>query len=348
MTPTQKSLFFNSLEHSCLLYPDQLSKFNSIRTSDSINDTLDTIAYALELESPNSSGAIRQILAIVKGNFEVVAPLGEGAMGSVFKVINHNNNRVEALKIIRRDIVSPKTLSRFTREIKLLAKIDCKTVIRLYDSFFDDPNNIYYTMEYLTGITLEHFIKTNRPASLFESLSFIIDAATGLTHMHTGNVVHRDIKPSNLFLNTASDTVVVLDLGIAHRLQINENAELTSYDTSLTRPLVAMGTIHYMAPEQERDAHLADHRADIYSLGCVMHFILTGKPPYDGTTRAEIRQAHNSGPLASLIRYIPGVPTQLEQLFQQMIARDPLSRPTSARKIIDSLDVIRAGVGYGK
>lgn len=310
----------------------------------------DVFAQTLEHALPFRVPVIRLILSITQNNYEILEHLGEGSMGFVFKVLNHSYmpSRLEALKAVKPDrLVQSSTLShRFVREMTLLQGIANPNVISLYYCNLNDAATPFFTMEYLQGENLDDLVKRTGPLDLPKALAYSIDAAKGIQELHSHNIVHRDIKPSNLFLDSSTNTVRVLDLGLAHRIAFDDQPLDSTPDITITRSFVGLGTCHYMAPEQDLDAHLATNLADIYSLGCTLHFLLTTKTPYPGSTKQEIRLAHATGPLASLQAYNSSIPSVLDDIFRRMIARSPSDRFRNIKHVMRELEKQLEGTAH--
>jgi hypothetical protein len=166
---------------------------------------------------------------------------------------------------------------------------------------------------------------------LERAMDCIIQAARGLEYAHAQGVVHRDIKPSNLILDH-DGTVKILDLGIARFQPLPEQAA-----DDLTKTGCVLGTIDYMAPEQAMNTRRADHRADIYSLGCTLYFLLTGQPIFGGDTVMERLVAHREHPIPSLKKVCPAAPPWLDAIFQKMVAKKPEDRYQSVTELVSDL-----------
>ena len=165
-----------------------------------------------------------------------------------------------------------------------------------------------------------------------QALDCILQAARGLEYAHAQGIVHRDIKPSNLILDH-DGTVKILDLGIARFQPLPEQAA-----DDLTKTGCVLGTVDYMAPEQAMNTRRADHRADIYSLGCTLYFLLTGQPLFGGETVMERLVAHREHPVPSLRKACPAAPPWLDAVFQKMVAKKPEDRYQSVTALISDLE----------
>ena len=194
-------------------------------------------------------------------------------------------------------------------------------------------------MEYVEGRDLDGVVRQGGPLSVVQAIDYLVQAARGLEAAHAEGIVHRDIKPSNLMLD-AQGAVRVLDLGLA-RLVDASNPFGQAAGGRLTESGMYMGTVDYMAPEQADDSRRADHRADIYGLGCTLHYLLTGREPFIGETVLKRLMAHQERPAPLLRAARPDVPAALEDAFQKMMAKRPADRPPSMTAVITLLEACR-------
>jgi WD40 repeat protein len=183
-------------------------------------------------------------------------------------------------------------------------------------------------MEYVEGITLAWLVKERGPLPIDEACDYVQQAALGLQHAYERDVVHRDIKPDNL-IRCSDGTVKILDFGLA--------ALTAERGGGLTEANVVMGTPDYMAPEQAEDSHGADTRADLYSLGCTLHYLLTGKPPYPAPTPMLKILAHRVRRVPSLRRARPDVPPGLAAVVERLLAKRPEDRYQTPRELAAAL-----------
>ena len=248
---------------------------------------------------------------VIHLDYEIVRELGRGSMGVVYLANNRLMGRHEVLKVIGRHLVErPDVLERFLREIRSAAKLQHANIVTAYSALRLGPS-IVLAMEYVDGLDLARMVKTKGPLPIVNACYFIQQAALGLQHAHERGMVHRDIKPANLILarDGKKAIVKVLDFGLA---KVTSEGQA---DSGLTREGQMLGTPDFIAPEQIRDAQSADIRADIYSLGCTLYYLLSGGPPFRGHHLWDLYQAHFSteaGPL-NLVR--PEVPVELAAVF---------------------------------
>jgi hypothetical protein len=191
-------------------------------------------------------------------------------------------------------------------------------------------------MEYVDGPSLAAVVRERGRLALGDAVDYIAQAARGLAYAHTQGVIHRDMKPGNLLLD-GTGTVKILDMGLA-RLDQRAGEQHASNEEPLTECGQVMGTSAYMAPEQIEDAHSADHRADIYALGCTLYHFLTGEPPYQETTPMRVMLAHRESPIPSLRIARHDVPEALDAISQRMMAKRPEDRQQSAIEVVTDLE----------
>ena len=237
-------------------------------------------------ESPSLTGAAGAISppvadALPRGlaehpDYQVIRELGRGGMGVVYLAHNRLMGRDEVLKVMSRHIMErPAVLARFLGEIRAVARLHHHNIVTAYAAI-RLGETIVLAMEYVEGLDLARLVKAKGPLPVPNACSFVSQAAQGLQHAFEQGLVHRDIKPGNLMLSRAGDraTVKILDFGLA------KATREAPVDGGLTNPGQALGTPDFMAPEQIRDATKADIRADIYSLGCTLYYLLSGAPPF--------------------------------------------------------------------
>lgn len=234
----------------------------------------DTVLAALH-QLDDREIEIKSALPPQFSQYEIIELLGEGGMGAVYRARHPHLGKEVAVKVIKQDrLADPAMLSRFQREIKTVAKLDHPNIVRASDAGVHDGTP-YLVMELLDGNDLSSYVKQNGSLSIAEAVDIIRQAASGLAYAHQAGIVHRDIKPSNLFL-LRDGNVKILDLGIAKNLGIMGDRSCT-HELGADRPsgYGVVGSPDFMAPEQI--SGVADIRSDIYSLGCTLAYLLTGK-----------------------------------------------------------------------
>ena len=273
---------------------------------------------------------------LVLGNYLILSRVGAGGMGVVYKAIHRRMERVVAVKVIKRGSSSSEFADRFRREIQAAARLNHPNVVVAFDADECELGE-FLVMEYVEGTDLEEIVNASGPLSAAAAIDAIHQAAQGMNYAHSQGVVHRDIKPANL-MRDVSGAVKVADLGLARLTQagvdVAEEAALTQFGT-------IAGTVDFMAPEQALDTHAADHRADIYSLGCTMFYLLTGQPVFDEATVVGRLLAHREKSPSSLCEFDSAIAPELDVIFRRMVAKDPDDRYESMSGVCDALDTLR-------
>jgi formylglycine-generating enzyme required for sulfatase activity len=267
-------------------------------------------------------------------DYDIKRELGRGGMGVVYLAHNKLMGRDEVLKVVSGQLVDrPVVLDRFLREIRSAAKMHHTNIVTAY-SAIRAGESIVFAMEYVEGYDLAQLVKGNGPLPVAHACNFVHQAALGLQYAHEQGMVHRDIKPSNLILarQRKKPVVKVLDFGLA-KVAIEGQG-----DTGLTREGQMLGTPDYIAPEQIRNAQSADIRADIYSLGCTLYYLLAGRAPFHGAALWDLYQAHFSMDASPLNLVRPEVPVELAALVAKMMAKDPERRFQQPKEVAQALE----------
>jgi serine/threonine protein kinase len=294
------------------------------------------------LITPYQAAAICQgkTRGLVVGDYLILDKLGQGGMGVVFKARHRRHGVTVALKILPPRLSRDRKLVlRFRREIHAAALLVHPNIVAALDA--DEDRGIHFlTMEYIEGIDLDGFVKNGGALSVAQAVDYVMQAARGLAAAHARGIIHRDIKPGNLMLD-AFGTIRVLDLGLALLKEEAAQSAQTAAMT-LTRVGTYMGTVDFMAPEQAQNSHTVDHRADIYSMACSLHFLLTVRPPFEGTTPLSRLIAHQHAPAPSLHDKRADVPDALDAIVHAMMAKRPEDRPSSMTEVLARLEACRS------
>ena len=272
----------------------------------------------------------------VLGPYRIMRPLGRGGMGTVYLAQHSVMRRYCAIKVLppRSPKDDSSMLDRFYREAQAVAALDHPNIVRAYDVNKEVQKNTvvhYFVMEYVEGQDLQAKVDEHGVLGYREAAELMRQAAEGLAHAHEAGLVHRDIKPANLLVD-AKGVVKVLDLGLARFYDDGEGASLTNQfgDTVL-------GTVDYLAPEQAIDCHDVDARADIYSLGQTLYFLLTGHPPFPEGSIAQRLMAHQTRSPEPIEHERPDVPVDLVTIFEGMTAKNPEDRYQTASELAEVL-----------
>jgi serine/threonine protein kinase len=265
-------------------------------------------------------------------NYEVLRELGRGGMGVVYLARNRLMDRPEVLKVMNRELVNkPGAADRFLRELRSAARLAHPNVVRAYsaDRLGD---TLMFAMEYVEGDDLANLVKARGRLPVLNACYYAQQVAAGLQHAHEMGMVHRDVKPANLILARSGKkhVVKILDFGLAKvRGEDADGVELTGAGAM-------MGTPSYMAPEQWQDAARADVRADVYSLGCTLYFLLAGNPPFVGNWQGLLWKHQKEEP-ESLTKVRPEVPADLAAVVAKMMAKDPAARYQTPAEVAKAL-----------
>lgn len=280
---------------------------------------------------------------LIFGDYVVLDKLGQGGMGQVFKAQHRRMKRVVALKVLPpQATASPKNVQRFYQEVEVAAKLIHPNIVTSYDA--GEARGLHYlVMEYVEGQDLSAYVTKKGPLSIEQAMNCILQAARGLGYAHGLGIVHRDIKPSNLLLDHQG-TVKILDMGLARVERPMSSPDEKGNEGELTDQGTMMGTVDYIAPEQAIDTRTADARADIYSLGCSLYKVLTGKSVYAGDTTIKKILAHREAPIPSLKAARQDVPDSLDRLFQKMLIKDPAARIQPITEVVTALEQMLSGV----
>src|SRR5215210_7922696 len=269
------------------------------------------------------------------GSYRLEEPLGKGGMGEVFRATHQMLARPAAVKLIRSEIIGSSSpaaakvfTERFRREAEAAASLRSPHTINLYDFGVSLDGTFYLVMELLDGLDLETLVERFGPVPADRTVYLLRQACESLAEAHTRGLVHRDIKPSNIFtcrMGLDVDFVKVLDFGLVKA--VGENSEVTL----LTAPDSTTGTPAYIAPEVIRGDRVPDHRVDIYTLGCVGYWLLTGRLVFQAPNAIQLMYQHaNTQPVAPSQRSEPEVQLELDRIIVSCLAKLPEDRPQSA------------------
>jgi eukaryotic-like serine/threonine-protein kinase len=272
------------------------------------------------------------------GPYEIVAPLGAGGMGEVFRARDTRLGREVAVKVLPEAFAhDPDRLARFQREARAVAALSHPNILALHD-FGEEEGTAYAVTELLEGETLRAALRRG-PLPVRKAVEHTVQIARGLAAAHEKGIVHRDLKPENVFV-TADGQVKILDFGLARwepiAASVETNAETLSRQTT---PGTVLGTVGYMSPEQAQGL-AGDHRSDVFSLGCVLYEMLTGRRAFERSTAAET--------LTAILREDPPafsaagrpLPAALERTVRRCLEKSPIERFQSARDVAFALEAV--------
>ena len=281
------------------------------------------------------------------GGYQVVEELGRGGMGAVYLARQLSLDRNVALKVMNpkwaRDAAF---VARFVREAYAAAQLVHHNVVQTYD-IGEDHGVHYFSMEFVKGQALQGLVKKEGKLNIEMAVGYILQAARGLKLAHDQGMIHRDIKPDNLMLSIHG-VVKVADLGlvkipdtpdeVSDEPAEHRPAERLTGPAHMTRVGVTMGTPSYMAPEQAKDASTVDARADVYSLGCTLYVLITGKLPFEGKSISEVLTKHATEPVVPPEVIVKRVPKDLSAILLKMMAKKPEERYASMDEVIVALE----------
>jgi serine/threonine-protein kinase len=267
-------------------------------------------------------------------NYVLMERIGQGGMGQVFRAKHRIMDRVVALKIIRPErLANPDLVRRFRREIKLAGQLAHPNIVAAYDA--DEVRGTFFlVMEFVEGIDLARYVEKNGRRPVPQACDWVRQVALGLQHAHERGMVHRDIKPANLLLAVKENVVKVLDMGLA---RLNHGADAEQTAAGLTQEGTVMGTPDYMAPEQAEESTGVDIRADIYSLGGTLYFLLAGHVPFPGGTLAQKLRKHAQAEPEPLAARRDDVPAGLAAVVRKMMAKRPEERQQTPGEVAAAL-----------
>ena len=324
--------FITQLSESGLLTTDEITAFleNLSDASPSVDDLTKQLIEHKKLSLFQAQmiceGKGKKLLL---GNYLIRDRIGSGGMGDVFLAEHRRMERLVALKTLPTNMMkNDQSIRRFHQEVKAAARLTHPNIVTAYDA--DEADGTHFlVMEYVPGQDLSAYVKIQGPFSIEHALTIILQAATGLKYAHEQGIIHRDIKPSNMLLDNTG-TIKILDMGLARIDATGEDQP----GTALTQSGSMMGTVDFMSPEQAASTHAADYRSDIYSLGCSFYFLVTGKVVYNGPSIISRILAHREHPIPSLCTSLAEIPSDVDIVYQKMIAKCPEDRFQSMQEVI--------------
>jgi serine/threonine-protein kinase len=262
--------------------------------------------------------------------------LGGGGMGEVFLAEHQLLKRPCAIKVIRHELAdNQRVFARFEREVRATARLSHRNTIEIYDYGRNDDGAFYYVMEYLPGLSLAELVEQHGPMEPARVIYLLRQACDALNEAHESGLIHRDIKPANLmaaYRGGEYDVSKLLDFGLVKTLSEEDSVHLSQEGTVAGSPL-------YMSPEQVMKSQPPDRRTDIYGLGAVAYFMLTGRPPFTGETAMAVMVAHARDPVTPPSQVRDGIPEDLERVVLRCLAKNPDDRYPDMPSLAQDLDL---------
>ncbi len=276
------------------------------------------------------------------GAYVVLERIGGGRSGPIFRAKERKTNREVSLKILPSPAAeNPQLLKRFEREAKLTSSLQHPNLVGAFGSGQQDGIH-FLVLEHLDGLDLATLVQRQGPLPPAKATDFVIQAAKGLAYLHANGVVHRNVKPHNLLVDRTG-VVKIANLTVAHLAETADQAD--DGEEALTKQGDMLGSVDYLAPEQASDASSVDGRADIYSLGCTLHYLLTGRPPYTGKSMMDKLVSHRAKPIPSLVGQVADMPPKLDQVMAKMLGKTPEDRYASMDEVVADLEGKESGGG---
>lgn len=315
------------------IHDEPTRDFSSVSgTDDSFDvDSGDAIGVDSDPEAELGANVPEQL-----GDYQLKGVIGSGGMGQVFLAEHVRMQRTVAVKMLRSDRMSDdEAIDRFYQEVRAASRLMHPNIVAAFDAGESDGVH-YLAMEYVDGPTLTQVVSQSGPLSVGEAASVISQAGLGLLHAHRAGIVHRDVKPGNI-MRAADGTIKVLDLGLAQISSAMMAAgDVDGLGGNGSEKGKLIGTLAYMSPEQLESPEDADPRSDIYSLGAVMYFLLTGRPPFTGEYLDQV-YGHRHGEIPDLMQSRDDVDLQFANVFRRMMAKSPNQRYASLDEVVDDL-----------
>ena len=278
------------------------------------------------------------------GQYRLMERLGGGGMGEVFRAEHVLLKRPCAIKLIKAaNEANATAIARFEIEVKTTAKLTHWNTVEIYDYGRTDDGTFYYVMELLPGMSLEDLVEKHGPLPPARAVYLLRQVCGALQEAHLAGLIHRDIKPANIFAAQRGgvyDVAKLLDFGL-----VKQRADETDGKTSGREPV--SGTPLYMSPEQASAYEDVDGRADIYSLGAVAYYLLTGQPPFSGKNVLDILISHRKKEASPPSRLNPAIPVDVEQIVLKCLAKKPSDRYLDAASLMQALGCCSVASGWG-
>ena len=283
-----------------------------------------------------SNDVFDQLSTALANRYTIERELGRGGMAIVYLAQDLKLERPVAIKVLRPELAATLGPDRFLREVKIAAQLNHPHILMVIDSG-EVSGSLYYVMPYVKGESLREKLARERELPISDTVRILRDVVDALALAHNHGVIHRDIKPDNVMISGRH--ALVADFGVAKAVS------RATVATDLTTAGVALGTPTYMSPEQAAADEQVDHRSDIYAVGVLAYELLTGRPPFLGTTPQMVLSAHLSDTPDPLTKYRKSVPPQLEQLVLRCLEKEPADRWQSAEDLLPLLEAMATPSG---
>lgn len=272
------------------------------------------------------------------GHFLLTEFVGGGGMGAVFRAQDEMLGRTVAVKVLSGSQTDDDTLRRFQNEAQSAARLDHPNIARVH-YVGDDRGYHYIVFEFIEGTNVRDLVESRGPLPIEDVVRFGLQIADALDHAFGREVVHRDIKPSNLLV-MPDGHIKLVDMGLARLHQVEASG------ADLTASGVTLGTFDYISPEQARDPRSADVRSDLYSLGCTLYYMLSGRPPFPEGTVLQKLLSHSSDKPTDVRELRPDVPGSLAEILHRLLAKQPMERYQTPSELIGALLSFAEDAGY--
>jgi serine/threonine protein kinase len=279
-----------------------------------------------------------------QGPYRILAELGRGGMGRVFKAEHRLMGRPVALKMLAPDVLkTDRARDLFLREVRALARLLHPNIVAAFDA--NESAGCYYiVLEFVDGPNLDQLVRSNGPLPVGYACECVRQVARGLQHAHALGMVHRDIKPANLLVQRSTvdgtpqgETVKISDFGLARPHGPGSDADTDGVGTLLAAANSVVGTPDYVSPEQSRCLHEADQRSDLYSLGCTFYYLLTARVPFPGGGTVDKLIRHHTEPPPLVTEVRPEVASSVTAIVAKLMAKVPADRFQTAGELADAL-----------
>jgi serine/threonine-protein kinase len=270
---------------------------------------------------------------LLGGRYTVGEMIGTGGMADVYLGYDQRLSREVAIKILRSDLArDPSFLARFRKEALAAAGLNHPGIVAVYDSG-EEGDNSYIVMELVNGQTLRDVLKSGQAISIDDSLRIVVGILDAIAYSHENGIIHRDIKPGNVMITDSGD-IKVMDFGIARAMD--------DVGATMTSTWNVVGTAQYLSPEQAT-GEVADGRSDIYSVGCLLYELITGRPPFTGDTPVAIAYQHVSGELIPASEIVEDLDPGIDTILEVSLAKSPSDRYPSADEMLRDLRLVMSG-----